>query len=234
MWELSITSSMTRKSKIVVLISGNGSNLQSLLEGCHSKIINGEIVAVVSNNPDAFGLKRAKTFGVNTLVIDENNYKIEKKTFHEKVYEAVKQFKPDLVILAGYMKILTKSFISSFQDKIINIHPSLLPKYPGLNTHQRALNAKDEISGATVHFVTEKLDSGPIIIQGEVPIFSNDTEQSLRTRVLEIEHKIFVATTSLICSGKIKRADDKVFLNENLLGKQGIKYGESIERMLKE
>ena len=225
---------MTRKSKIVVLISGNGSNLQSLLEGCHSKIINGEIVAVVSNNPDAFGLKRAKTFGVNTLVIDENNYKIEKEDFHEKVYEAVKQFKPDLVILAGYMKILTKSFISSFQDKIINIHPSLLPKYPGLNTHQRALNAKDEISGATVHFVTEKLDSGPIIIQGEVPIFPNDTEQSLRTRVLEIEHKIFVATTSLICSGKIKRADDKVFLNENLLGKQGIKYGESIERMLKE
>lgn len=225
---------MTRKSKIVVLISGNGSNLQSLLEGCHSKIINGEIVAVVSNNPDAFGLKRAKTFGVNTLVIDENNYKIEKKDFHEKVYEAVKQFKPDLVILAGYMKILTKSFISSFQDKIINIHPSLLPKYPGLNTHQRALNAKDEISGATVHFVTEKLDSGPIIIQGEVPIFPNDTEQSLRARVLEIEHKIFVATTSLICSGKIKRADDKVFLNENLLGKQGIKYGNSIERMLKE
>ena len=225
---------MTRKSKIVVLISGNGSNLQSLLEGCHSKIINGEIVAVVSNNPDAFGLKRAKTFGVNTLVIDENNYKIEKKDFHEKVYEVVKQFKPDLVILAGYMKILTKSFISSFQDKIINIHPSLLPKYPGLNTHQRALNSKDEISGATVHFVTEKLDSGPIIIQGEVPIFPNDTEQSLRTRVLEIEHKIFVATTSLICSGKIKRADDKVFLNENLLGKQGIKYGESIERMLKE
>ena len=225
---------MTRKSKIVVLISGNGSNLQSLLEGCHSKIINGEIVAVVSNNPHAFGLKRAKTFGINTLVIDENNYKIEKKTFHEKVYEAVKQFNPDLVILAGYMKILTKSFISSFQDKIINIHPSLLPKYPGLNTHQRALNAKDEISGATVHFVTEKLDSGPIIIQGEVPIFPNDTEQSLRTRVLEIEHKIFVATTSLICSGKIKRADDKVFLNENLLGKQGIKYDNSIERMLKE
>lgn len=225
---------MTRKSKIVVLISGNGSNLQSLLEGCHSKIINGEIVAVVSNNPDAFGLKRAKTFGVNTIVIDENNYKIEKKDFHEKVYEVVKQFKPDLVILAGYMKILTKSFISSFQDKIINIHPSLLPKYPGLNTHQRALNSKDEISGATVHFVTEKLDSGPIIIQGEVPIFPNDTEQSLRTRVLEIEHKIFVATTSLICSGKIKRADDKVFLNENLLGKQGIKYDNSIERMLKE
>lgn len=225
---------MTRKSKIVVLISGNGSNLQSLLEGCHSKIINGEIVAVVSNNPDAFGLKRAKTFGVNTIVIDENNYKIEKKDFHEKVYEVVKQFKPDLVILAGYMKILTKSFISSFQDKIINIHPSLLPKYPGLNTHQRALNAKDEISGATVHFVTEKLDSGPIIIQGEVPIFPTDTEQSLRVRVLEIEHKIFVATTSLICSGKIKRADDKVFLNENLLGKQGIKYDNSIERMLKE
>lgn len=225
---------MTRKSKIVVLISGNGSNLQSLLEGCHSKIINGEIVAVVSNNPDAFGLKRAKTFGVNTLVIDENNYKIEKEDFHEKVYAAVKQFKPDLVILAGYMKILTKSFISSFQDKIINIHPSLLPKYPGLNTHQRALTAEDEISGATVHFVTEKLDSGPIIIQGEVPIFPNDTEQSLRARVLEIEHKIFVATTSLICSGKIKRADDKVFLNENLLGKQGIKYDNSIERMLKE
>ena len=225
---------MTRKSKIVVLISGNGSNLQSLLEGCHSKIINGEIVAVVSNNPDAFGLKRAKTFGVNTIVIDENNYKIEKKDFHEKVYEVVKQFKPDLVILAGYMKILTKSFISSFQDKIINIHPSLLPKYPGLNTHQRALNSKDEISGATVHFVTEKLDSGPIIIQGEVPIFPTDTEQSLRVRVLEIEHKIFVATTSLICSGKIKRADDKVFLNENLLGKQGIKYDNSIERMLKE
>ena len=225
---------MTRKSKIVVLISGNGSNLQSLLEGCHSQTINGEIVAVVSNNPDAFGLKRAKTFGVNTIVIDENNYKIEKKDFHEKVYEVVKQFKPDLVILAGYMKILTKSFISSFQDKIINIHPSLLPKYPGLNTHQRALNSKDEISGATVHFVTEKLDSGPIIIQGEVPIFPTDTEQSLRVRVLEIEHKIFVATTSLICSGKIKRADDKVFLNENLLGKQGIKYGESIERMLKE
>ena len=225
---------MTRKSKIVVLISGNGSNLQSLLEGCHSQIINGEIVAVVSNNPDAFGLKRAKTFGVNTLVIDENNYKIEKKDFHKKVYEAVKQFKPDLVILAGYMKILTKSLISSFQDKIINIHPSLLPKYPGLNTHQRALNSKDEISGATVHFVTEKLDSGPIIIQGEVPIFPTDTEQSLRVRVLEIEHKIFVATTSLICSGKIKRADDKVFLNENLLGKQGIKYDNSIERMLKE
>ena len=225
---------MTRKSKIVVLISGNGSNLQSLLEGCHSQTINGEIVAVVSNNPDAFGLKRAKTFGVNTIVIDENNYKIEKKDFHEKVYEVVKQFKPDLVILAGYMKILTKSFISSFQDKIINIHPSLLPKYPGLNTHQRALNSKDEISGATVHFVTEKLDSGPIIIQGEVPIFPTDTEQSLRVRVLEIEHKIFVATTSLICSGKIKRADDKVFLNENLLGKQGIKYDNSIERMLKE
>ena len=220
---------MQKKYRIVVLISGRGSNLQAIVEACLSGIINGAVCAVISSNQNALGLERAAKFNIPSSFIAKNTNE-QRKNYDKHLCEVVRTYQPDLIVLAGYMKILNADFISMFRDKIVNIHPSLLPKYPGLNTHLRAINAKDKKSGATVHFVTEELDGGPIIMQGSVPIFSNDSSEQLSRRVLEIEHIMLVTAISLICAEKIKKRKDTIYFENKKLSKKGISFNHLMEQ----
>ncbi len=175
-------------SNIVVLISGSGSNLQSIIDNADDIGIN--IECVISNKVDAFGLNRAKKAGIATQFIDHTQFKT-REDFDQKLIQHINTINPELVILAGFMRILSTDFINAFAGKILNIHPALLPKYKGLNTHQRAIDAGEKFAGATVHFVTNELDSGEIILQQSVPIQSIDTAESLAKKVLAQEHLLY-------------------------------------------
>ncbi len=174
--------------KAVILISGNGSNLQSIID--HSDSIDLQISAVISNNKNAYGLKRAKIADIETHYIDPIKFNT-KENFDQELIKIIDSHGIELVVLAGYMRILTPLFVDHFSGKILNIHPSLLPKYPGLDTHRKAINSKDKQHGATVHFVTEKLDGGPIISQAVVNIEAKDTELTLAAKVLDQEHVLY-------------------------------------------
>ena len=174
--------------KAVILISGNGSNLQSIID--HADKIDLQISAVISNRDNAFGLQRAQSANINTYFIDSKIFN-SRDAFDNELISIIDKLDVELIILAGYMRILSPLFINHFSGKILNIHPSLLPKYPGLNTHQRAIDACDKEHGATVHFVTEKLDEGPIISQETVRVDTTDTEKSLAEKVLEREHILY-------------------------------------------
>ena len=174
--------------KAVILISGNGSNLQSIID--HADKIDLQISAVISNRDNAFGLQRAQSANINTYFVDSRIFN-SRYAFDNELISVINKLDVELIILAGYMRILSPVFINHFSGKILNIHPSLLPKYPGLNTHQRAIDACDKEHGATVHFVTEKLDEGPIISQETVQVDTADTEKSLAEKVLEREHILY-------------------------------------------
>ena len=185
--------------KIVILISGRGSNMQALLEAklpC-------EIAAVISNRPDAEGLAIAQSHGVPTRIVDHKKYQ-DRAGFDTALAEAIDNYQPDLIVLAGFMRILTENFVTRYRGKLINIHPSLLPAYSGLDTHARALQDGVKIHGCTVHFVTPDLDHGPIIIQAAVPVLRDDTEQMLAARVLHEEHRIYPQAIRWLCKGQIK------------------------------
>ena len=174
--------------KAVILISGNGSNLQSIID--HADKIDLQISAVISNRDNAFGLQRAQSANINTYFVDSKIFN-SRDAFDNELISIIDKLDVEVIILAGYMRILSPLFINHFSGKILNIHPSLLPKYPGLNTHQRAIDACDKEHGATVHFVTEKLDEGPIISQETVQVDTTDTEKSLAEKVLEREHILY-------------------------------------------
>ena len=174
--------------KAVILISGNGSNLQSIID--HADKIDLQISAVISNRDNAFGLQRAQSANINTYFVDSKIFN-SRYAFDNELISVINKLDVELIILAGYMRILSPLFINHFSGKILNIHPSLLPKYPGLNTHQRAIDACDKEHGATVHFVTEKLDEGPIISQETVQVDTTDTEKSLAEKVLQREHILY-------------------------------------------
>ena len=174
--------------KGVILISGNGSNLQSIID--HADSIDLQISAVISNEKNAYGLERAKAAGIKTYFVDPKLF-TERVEFDQELVKIIDSLNVELIVLAGFMRILSTLFIDHFSGKILNIHPSLLPKYPGLDTHQRAINAFDKQHGATVHFVTEKLDDGPIISQEVVDIDDHDTDLSLAKKVLEKEHILY-------------------------------------------
>lgn len=175
-------------SNIVVLISGNGSNLQSIIDNADD--IGVKIACVISNKIDAFGLERAQKSGIQTLIIQHQTH-LTRKAFDKKLAKAIQQFKPKLIILAGFMRILSADFIKEFEGKILNIHPALLPKFKGLNTHQRAIDAGETHAGASVHFVTNELDSGAIIMQKSVLISPDDNAQTLAKKVLKQEHILY-------------------------------------------
>lgn len=188
---------------IVILISGRGSNMQALLEAglaCR-------IAAVISNRADAGGLKIAQAHGIPTAVIEHRNY-ADRESFDGALAELIDTFHPDFVVLAGFMRILSAGFVARYRSRLVNIHPSLLPAYGGLNTHARALQDGVRIHGCTVHFVTPDLDHGPIIIQAAVPVLSNDTEQTLAARVLREEHRIYPQAVRWLCMGAIELDDD--------------------------
>ena len=177
--------------RVVCLISGDGSNLQALIDWQTKGLLgDAEIVGVVSNKADAFGVERAKKAGISVSCLSHHDY-TDRLEFDRALMKVMDGYQPDLVVLAGFMRILTSEFVDHYANRLINVHPSLLPKYKGLHTHRRALEAGDTTAGATVHWVTEELDSGGIIRQIEVPILANDSEDSLKQRVLEAEHTLY-------------------------------------------
>jgi phosphoribosylglycinamide formyltransferase-1 len=187
--------------RAVILISGNGSNLQSLID--NAKKIDLEICLVISNKEDAFGLKRAKRANITAHFVDPNLYK-SREDFDKQLITIIDKLNISLIVLAGYMRILSSDFIHHFAGKILNIHPSLLPKFPGLNTHRKAIDAKEKYHGATVHFVTEELDGGPIISQEIIEIQPTDTAYSLAQKVLEKEHILYPKVIHWYTQNRIK------------------------------
>jgi len=181
---------MNTPFKIVVLISGSGSNLQAIIDATRNFVPQINIALVLSNKSDAYGLKRAEKAHIPTKVIEHQQYDT-RLAFDREMIKAIDQCKPDLVVLAGFMRILTEEFVQHYENKMINIHPSLLPKYKGTNTHQRAIDAGDKEHGLSIHYVTNELDSGPVLKQVKVPIYPEDTAEILAQRVLFEEHKAY-------------------------------------------
>jgi phosphoribosylglycinamide formyltransferase-1 len=210
------------KCKLVILISGGGSNLQSFIDAIETGNLNAEIAAVFCNKPSAFGLTRAANAGIPTEVIDHTTYD-NRDSFDRVLMDRISHYSPNLIILAGFMRILTPRFVHNFRGQLLNIHPSLLPKYPGLNTHQRALDAGDKQAGATVHFVTEELDGGPAIVQSRVSIEPLDTVETLASKILAEEHKIFPLAAQWFAEGRLQLEDNYAALDNQKLPPGGEK-----------
>ncbi len=209
--------------RLVILVSGSGSNLQSLIDGCESGYIDATVSAVISNNPKAGGLERAAKSGIPNLAIDHRAFD-NRESFDQALSELIDGFSPDLVILAGFMRILTANFVDHYLGRMMNIHPSLLPAYPGLHTHRRALEAGDKKAGATVHFVTPELDGGPSIIQAQVEIDNHDNEGSLASKVLAFEHKIYPEAVKWFCDGRLVMENNHVKVDNRSISDSGIIY----------
>lgn len=208
------------KKRIIILVSGNGSNLQAIINACQNNLINGKIVAVISNKPDVYSLIRAKQANIPSHVINHKEF-ASREAFDHQLQLQIEQYQPDLIVLAGYMRILTPHFVQHYSGKMLNIHPSLLPKYPGLNTHRRAMEAGDKEHGTTVHFVTDELDGGPIILQAKVPIFDNDEEQDIVERVLAQEHQIYPLVIKWFCDDRLSMINGRAYLDQTMIPKSG-------------
>lgn len=204
---------------IAVLISGNGSNLQALIDASRSS--NYKVGLVISNNPDAYGLERAKAAGITSKVINHRDF-ASREEFDQALIAELDIFNPDLIVLAGFMRILSAQFVQHFSGKVLNIHPSLLPKYPGTNTHQRAIDAGDTVHGVSVHFVTEELDGGPIVAQEKVPVLPTDTAAELAARVSRKEHVVYPRAVTLFASGRLRMQDNNAYLDDALLPPCGL------------
>lgn len=208
---------------VVILISGRGSNMEVFLEASRQGMLDGTIVRVISNRPDAQGIDTAKRRGIATAVIDHETFDT-REAFDAALAAEVASADPDVVVLAGFMRILTPVFIDRFLGKLVNIHPSLLPKYAGLNTHQRAIDAGDAEAGATVHYVTNELDGGPAILQARVKIDDLDTAETLASKVLEVEHRIFPEAVNWHLQGRVLHAELGAYLDGELLPPGGVSW----------
>lgn len=210
---------------IVVLISGNGGNLQAIIDGCAKGFIPGKIVGVISNKPEAYGLQRASAAGIATRVLNHKDF-ADRQQYDHALAAAINEFAADLVVLAGFMRILTPEFVQHFSGKLLNVHPSLLPKYQGLNTHQRAIDAGDAEHGCSVHFVTEQLDGGPVILQAKVPVFADDDATAVAARVHEQEHLIYPLVVRWFCQNRLQQHANEAWLDGHLLAAQGYAHDE--------
>ncbi|RKF18035.1 phosphoribosylglycinamide formyltransferase [Alginatibacterium sediminis] len=206
----------TAVTKIAVLLSGNGSNLQAFLDST----LRDNIALVISNKADAFGLQRAIDANIEHCFIDPKVFE-NREQFDAAIAEKLNKADIDLVILAGYMRILSDEFVAEFEGRMINIHPSLLPKYPGLNTHQRAIDAGDDTHGCSVHFVTPELDAGPVILQAKVPVFEGDDADELRARIQVQEHLIYPMVAQWFCQNRLSMQDGQAYLDGNVLPDAG-------------
>ena len=204
---------MSENISLAVLISGNGSNLQAIIDNIKSKDLKAEIKIVISNNKDAFGLNRASENGIRKIFIDHKDYD-DRETYDAELIKNIEKENVDLIILAGFMRILSSKFIKAFPNKIINIHPSLLPKYPGLNTHKKVIENKDKEHGVTVHFVDEGLDSGSIIGFIRLKVNSNEKENELENRIHKLEHYIYPKIISEFQEDKIMIEGNKVMIDK--------------------
>lgn len=202
--------------RVVVLISGSGSNLQALIDGVATGDLPIEIVAVISNRPDVLGLTRAEQAKIPTAVLDHKGF-ASREAFDQELMRAIDAYNPGLVVLAGFMRILTPEFTRHYLGRMLNIHPSLLPKFQGLHTHQRAIDAGEHEHGVTVHFVTAELDGGPAIVQAVVPVLANDDASQLSKRVQRQEHIIYPLAVKWFAQGDLKMVDGKTELNGELL-----------------
>lgn len=205
---------------IVVLISGSGTNLQALIDSQRNGQLKVDIRAVISNRPEVKGLERATQAGIATEVIDHTTFD-SREAFDHALMSAIDHYQPQLVVLAGFMRVLTAEFVNHYLGRLVNIHPSLLPKYPGLHTHQRALDAGDAKHGVTVHFVTPQLDGGPAIIQAEVAVVADDNADSLAARVLQQEHRIYPQAIQWYAEGRLTLQDNIALLDREPLPATG-------------
>ncbi len=200
---------MTTKKRVGILISGRGTNMQALIDACQDVSYPAEIVSVISNRPDAPGLGRARDAGIATVTVDHTKYET-REPFERALHQALLDDKIELICCAGWMRLLTSAFVDRWRNRQLNIHPSLLPAFKGLNTHQRVIEAGAKISGCTVHFVREEMDAGPIVAQGAVPISPRDTPETLANRILQVEHKIYPHALRLVASGAVRVVGESV------------------------
>lgn len=209
--------SLDRKStgllRLGILVSGSGTNLQAILDGCRKKEISAEAVVVISNRPDAYALVRAREAGVSSIVVDKKDFPSREK-FDARLTELLQEHRVQLVCLAGFMRLLTSGFVRSFPNRILNIHPSLLPAFPGLDVQRKALEHGVRFTGCTVHVVDEGCDTGPIVIQAVVPVAQDDTVESLSARILTEEHRIYPRAIQLFAEGRVEIQGRRVLLAE--------------------
>ncbi|MFJ4068369.1 phosphoribosylglycinamide formyltransferase [Pseudomonas sp. NPDC089996] len=210
----------SKPCNVVVLLSGSGSNLQALIDSCHAQDSRVRIAAVVSNRADAYGLQRAQAVGIDTVVLDHTQFD-GREAFDAALMARIDGFAPDLVVLAGFMRILSGDFVRHYQGRLLNIHPSLLPRYKGLHTHRRALEAGDAEHGCSVHFVTEELDGGPLVVQAVVPVLSDDTVESLAQRVHHQEHQIYPLAVHWFAQGRLHLSEQGALLDDQPLPASG-------------
>ena len=203
---------MPRKVPIGVLVSGNGTNLQAIIDAIEANKLSATIQLVVSNRADAYGLARAKNHGIPTEVLDHKQFP-DREAFDQRVVDLLKARGVELVVLAGFMRLLSPAFVKAYSNRIMNIHPALLPSFPGLNVQKKAVEHGVRFSGCTVHFVNEECDEGPIIIQAVVPVFPDDTEESLAARILQQEHRIYPRAIQLYGEGRLHVQGRKVFVD---------------------
>jgi phosphoribosylglycinamide formyltransferase 1 len=199
--------------RIGVLVSGSGSNLQSIMDACEHLDIDGQVSIVISNLPGVYALERAQVREIPTKVVSHAEYP-DRENFDEELVKILKGYQVDLVVLAGFMRVLTPSFLRQYPGRVMNIHPALLPSFPGLGVRQKAIDYGVRFSGCTVHFVDEGVDTGPIIIQGVVPVYPEDTEERLKERILRLEHKIYPEAIELFAQGRLSIQGRKVFIKD--------------------
>ncbi len=207
--------------KIVVLISGSGSNLQAIIDSISAGDIEADIAAVISNRPNVKGLERAENQGIPAHTLDHKDF-ASRELFDAALIKQIDDYQPDLVVLAGFMRILTSDFVRRYQGRMLNIHPSLLPKYKGLHTHQRAIDDGEKAHGVSVHFVTDELDGGPLIIQAVIDVKSNDTAESLASRVQAEEHLIYPLAVKWFIEGRLRYEDNTPQLDGTPLPNTGL------------
>lgn len=210
----------SKTCNVVVLLSGSGSNLQALIDNTSASDSPVRIRAVISNRADAYGLERAKAAGVDTALLEHQGFD-GREAFDAALMALIDGFEPDLVVLAGFMRILSGGFVRHYQGRLLNIHPSLLPKYKGLHTHQRALDAGDAEHGCSVHFVTEELDGGPLVVQAVVPVATDDTPESLAQRVHRQEHQIYPLAVRWFAEGRLRLGEQGALLDGQPLAASG-------------
>ncbi len=213
---ISIRSKMNKSLSVVVLISGNGSNLQALIDAAEEENYPARITAVISNRNDAYGLQRARDAGIACRVLPHQEYE-GREAYDQALMALIDSFDPGLVVLAGFMRILSADFVEHYSGRLLNIHPSLLPKYKGLHTHQRVLDGGETEHGASVHFVTLELDGGPLILQSSVPVLDDDTQERLAARVLEQEHIIYPQAVKWFAEGRLKLVDGVAMLDNKAI-----------------
>jgi len=200
---------MTEKTRLAVFVSGSGSNLQAIID---AQIPNVEISLVVSNNPRAYALERIRKYNIESVVIDHKKYP-DRESFEEEILKTIEPYRIDLIALAGFMRILSPYFVRPYKHRIINIHPALLPSFPGINSAKQALEYGVKFTGCTVHFVDEGVDTGPIILQASVPIYDNDTDETLLERIHKEEHRIYPEAVKLYSEGRLKILKRRVLIS---------------------